>query len=159
MPPLAEWVALVGAISAAVIGLIKATAEASKTRAEVVAMRAELAKGQEAAQNTAQLVAESHHQLTPNGGGSIKDATTRLEAAVAELRDGQSRMAASTDRLEAAQDAASKDIRGLRRDVGRLADSDFQLTVRADKVHERIHQRIDDIAVRLPDPLADPHVD
>lgn len=55
-----------------------------------------------------------------------------------------------SERLEVAQDAAAKDVRGLRCDVGRLADSDIQLTARADKAHERLHQqRIDDIADRL----------
>lgn len=122
MPPLTEWIALVGAVAAAVVGLIKATAEASKTRAEVAAMRAELARGQEAAQNTAQLVAESHHQLTPNGGGSIKDAATRLEAGLAEVRG---------------------DIRGIRRDVGRLADADAHIAERKEREHDAIHRRLE----------------
>ena len=130
MPPLAEWVALVGAISAAVVGLIKATAEASKTRAEVAAMRAELAKGQKAARDTAQLVAESHHQLTPNGGGSIKDATTRLEAGLAELRS---------------------DIRGIRRDVGRLTDADAHIAERKEREHDAIHRRLERLERRQDD--------
>ena len=121
MPPLTEWVALVGAVAAAVVGLIKATAEASKTRAEVAAMRAELAKGQKAARDTAQLVAESHHQLTPNGGGSIKDATTRLESGLAEVRG---------------------DVRGIRRDVGRLADADAHIAERKEREHDAIHRRL-----------------
>lgn len=127
MPPLAEWVALIGAVSAAVIGLIKATAEASKTRAEVAAMRAELAKGQRAARGTAQLIAESHHQLTPNGGGSIKDATTRLEAGLAEVR---------------------ADIRGIRRDVGRLADADAHIAERKEREHDEINRRLERLARR-----------
>ncbi len=122
MPPLTEWVALVGAVAAAVVALIKATAEASKTRAEVAAMRAELAKGQKAARDTAQLVAESHHQLTPNGGGSIKDATTRLEAGLAEVRG---------------------DVRGIRRDVGRLADADAHIAERKELEHDAIHRRLE----------------
>ena len=121
MPPLTEWVALVGAVAAAVVGLIKATAEASKTRAEVAAMRAELAKGQKAARDTAQLVTESHHQLTPNGGGSIKDATTRLESGLAEVRG---------------------DVRGIRRDVGRLADADAHIAERKEREHDAIHRRL-----------------
>ena len=122
MPPLPEWVALIGAVSAAVVGLIKATAEASRTRAEVAAMRAELARGQKAARDTAQLIAESHHQLTPNGGGSIKDATTRLESGLAEVRG---------------------DIRGIRRDVGRLADADAHIAERKEREHDAIHRRLE----------------
>lgn len=158
-----EWVALIGAFTLLIGGVSAAIVSVVRAGAEVAAMRADLAaaaeKNKERADNQDRLLKEAHHELTPNSGGSLKDATTRLEAAVAELRAGQSRMAASNDRLEAAQNATAKDIRGLRRDVGRLADSDFQLTIRADKEHERIHQRIDDIAIRLPDPLADPHVD
>ncbi len=117
-----EWVALIGAVAAAFAIIVKAASDAERTRAEVAAMRAELTKGQKAARDTAQLVAESHHQLTPNGGGSIKDAATRLEAGLAEVRG---------------------DVRGIRRDVGRLADADAHLAERKELEHDAIHRRLE----------------
>ncbi len=117
-----EWVALIGAVAAAFAIIVKAASDAERTRAEVAAMRAELTKGQKAARDTAQLVAESHHQLTPNGGGSIKDAATRLEAGLAEVRG---------------------DVRGIRRDVGRLSDADAHIAKREELEHDAICRRLE----------------
>ena len=152
MPPLAEWVALVGAISAAVVGLIKATAEASKTRAEVAAMRAELETGRRAdAERRAandKMLAETHHQVTPNNGGSIIDATGRLEVAVETLQKG-------LERVESTHRDTAADVRGMRRDIGRIHDDNREHARDADAEHRRLQERIDAVADRLP-PLPAP---
>ena len=151
MTPLtpAEWVALIGAVAAAFAIVVKAASDAERTRAEVAAMRADLNRDrqQDAERRNAndQLLRETHHQVTPNGGGSIKDSTTRLEAAVGELRGMQADQLQRLDRLEESQRVASSDVRGIRRDIGRLADSDIERSARAENEHGRIWDRLNDI--------------
>lgn len=155
---LAAISAAIGAIVAAVVSLVRAGAEAAKTRAEVAAMRAELAKDRENASVTAALVVESHHQLTPNNGGSVMDATSRLEATMAELQRGQDDLRQGLARVEDAHSATAADVRGMRRDLGRLADADQHLSKRGDQEHDRLHGRIDDVE-RVVNDLVDPHTD
>ncbi|MDO5678670.1 MAG: hypothetical protein Q4G35_14330 [Propionibacteriaceae bacterium] len=160
-----EWVALIGAITlligavaAAIVSLVRAGAEAAKTRAEVAAMRKdiEMSRAEDAPRRESndRLIRETHHQVIPNSGGSIIDATNRLEKAVDAIREAQSLTHTRLEQVEQAQQDAAKDVRGMRRDVGRLADADHALTARADREHERLHQRITGV-----ERLVDPHVD
>ena len=147
-----EWVALLGAVAvllgalaAAIVSIVKAGAEAAKTRAEVAAMRAELETGRRAdAERRAandKMLAETHYQVTPNNGGSIIDATGRLEAAVEVLQIG-------LERVEHAHRDTAADVRGIRRDIGRIHDDTRAHEHAASREHERINARIDDVLTR-----------
>ncbi|HRL50726.1 MAG TPA: hypothetical protein PLA49_15300 [Propioniciclava sp.] len=122
MLSITEWVALIGGLSAAVVALVKVASDAAKTRAEIALIRADLTRNDH-------LIAETHHQVTPNNGGSLLDSSKRNEAALTAL---------------------AADVRGMRRDIGRLADADQQL-IEADQrdrdaaehAHALINQRLD----------------
>lgn len=157
-----EWVALLGAVAvllgalaAAIVSIVKAGAEAAKTRAEVAAMRAELETGRRAdAERRAlndKILAETHHQVTPNNGGSIIDATGRLEVAVEALHKG-------LERVESTHRNTAADVRGMRRDIGRIYDDNREHARDADTEHRRLQERIDAVADRLPPlPAPPPH--
>ena len=140
MLSVAEWVALLGAITAALTAVIKSVSEVAKTRAEVAGMRADIesARLADATQydERDRLLRETHHELTPNGGGSLKDSTTRLESAVVQLHAGQGELGR---RME----AQAADLRGIRRDVGRQADAAAHLAGRVEMIGDRLtaHER------------------
>lgn len=147
MPPLTapEWAALISAVGVAGAALIKALAESAKTRAEVAGLRADLARDRKAAEASARMIAETHHQVTPNNGGSLMDSSTRSEAALGAL-------SASVETLDENLRNTAADVRGLRRDVGRLADADQALAASderdraaANAAHTLIFQRLDHI--------------
>ena len=141
MLSITEWVALIGGLSAAVVALVKVASDAAKTRAEIALIRADLTRND-------QLIAETHHQVTPNNGGSLLDSSKRNEDALAALT-------ASVGRLDDSLRHTAADVRGLRRDVGRLADADQQLIEAdqrdreaGDRAHVLIHQRLDRLETR-----------
>lgn len=149
----AEWSLIIGAISAAVggvaaaiVAIVKASADAAKVRAEVEAMRADMARARtlDAQRRTEndQLLRETHHQVTPNNGGSIIDATGRLESTMATLTAG-------LERVENAHRDTAADVRGIRRDIGRINDDNREHSRHADREHERIHERIDGLIARV----------
>lgn len=157
-----EWVAVIGTITAAVVSLIKVwyeadkgRAEAARVRAEVAGMREDLTRDREGAKRTAALVAETHHQVTPNGGGSLMDASTRTELVLTDVLDGLATLLARVDRLDEATRGQSADVRGMRRDIGRLADSDQHILARKERDHDHINARIDELAERLGRPYPD----
>lgn len=150
MLSLPEWVTLVGMITGAIVALVKASSDAAKTRAEIAQIRAGLTRNDH-------LIAETHHQVTPNNGGSLLDSSVRNEAALESLAAAVEKNEATLERLggslaDTVTDlrTTAADLRGLRRDVGRLADADQQLIEAdqrdreaADHAHTFIHQRID----------------
>ncbi len=134
------YAAAIATLAGAIVALLKGSAEAAKTRAEVASMRADMAR-------SAQRTTEILHQVTPNDGGSLMDSSTRAEEALTTLT-------ADIRRLDGNMRDIAADIRGARRDIGRLADADQLLAATdlrdreaADHVHALIHQRIDDLAV------------
>ena len=154
-----QWVAIIGAVTAFVAALaaafaavVKASAESARTRAELAAMRDDLERARvldaERRQKNDRMLAETHHQVTPNNGGSIIDATGRLEAAVEVLQIG-------LERVEHAHRDTAADVRGIRRDIGRVYDDARAHEQAAAREHERINARIDDVLTRRPD--AAPH--
>ena len=74
-------------------------------------------------------------QLHPNGGGSLRDAVDDLARAV--------------DRVETKTGDNGKDIRGVRRDVGRTADDVLQLRSSADAMHRDHEHRLTDHEHRI----------
>lgn len=48
----------------------------------------------------------------------------------------------AVNRIEAAQTAQGRALRGMAKDVGRLADADYQLRESADRAHESLAARI-----------------
>ena len=151
-----EWVALlgavavmVGALAAAIVSVVKAGAEAARTRAEVARMRADMEQARvldaQRREKNDRMLAETHHQVTPNNGGSILDATARLEGAVAVLKTG-------LERVESHQRDAAADVRGIRRDIGRVSDDHREHARNADAEHRRLNDRIDGIVERMPNP-------
>ena len=154
-----QWVAIIGAVTAFVAALaaafaavVKASAESARTRAELAAMRDDMERARvfdaERRQRNDQMLAETHHQVTPNNGGSIIDATGRLEAAVEVLQIG-------LERVEHAHRDTAADVRGIRRDIGRIHDDARAHEHAAAREHERINARIDDVLTRWSD--AAPH--
>lgn len=150
----AEWVALIGAIAGAFVAVVKAASDAAKTRAEVAAMRADMEAARvldaERRNTNDRMLRETHHQVTPNHGGSIIDATGRLEVAVEALTTG-------LDRLEAHQRDTAADVRGIRRDIGRINDDHREHERAAEAEHRRLHGRIARLYDRLPAPEQPPH--
>lgn len=152
--------ALISGLTASWVSVVRANAESAKTRAEVAAMRDEMAKDRKIAERSAQMILETHHQTHPNNGSSIADSTARTEVAVGELkviveRQGQrlDEQAEQLDRLDKNVRDTAADIRGSRRDIGRLADANVTLHATdlrdresAEQAHAFIHQRIDDLA-------------
>lgn len=114
------------AVMTALAALITAWAGMARVRAEVSKLR----KGQARLQ-TGQDRLES--ELSPNHGSSTRDAVERTETAATLTRDALSEL--RTEVLS--------EIHGMRRDVGRLADSDADLRRDKNTDHARIHRRID----------------
>ena len=126
----AEWAIILGALGAfvgSIVASLKVLAEVAEIRARV--HEAEKARGQTlaAAQATAA-------QLTNNGG--VRDAIDRIEQTQATLR-------AEVAGVRDAVGDVKADVRGVKRDVGRLADQDTTDRTEASKAHERIDARID----------------
>lgn len=67
------------------------------------------------------LVQKLEHETAPNHGTSLKDSLNRIEG----------------------------DLRGMKRDVGRLADADLELHETKSRDHKAIHDRMDRLAVEL----------
>lgn len=158
MPTFAEVVAAVVALCAAAGTFLgawaasaKVRAESEKVRVEVEKMRAEqqvvavehaktavaVAAARTAAVSAAEQAAATAAQLQPNGGSSALDAINRefrnLGEAVARLEKHQESMWDGQGELRS-------DIRGLRRDVGRLHDQDMSDRARAEETHRAMMQ-------------------
>lgn len=84
------WVALIAAVPATVAA-VAAMRQSRSTGEKVEAARSALADATTATAATAAAVADVHHEMRPNSGGSLRDAVDRLEREVAsvshELRD------------------------------------------------------------------------
>lgn len=128
----AEWAIMLGALGAfvgSIVASLKVLAEVSEIRSRV--HEAEQTRDQtlEAAQATAA-------QLTNNGGASVRDAIDRIEQTQATLR-------AEVAGVRDAVGDVKSDVRGVKRDVGRLADQDITDRTDSNKAHERLDARID----------------
>lgn len=116
----------------------------------VLKMLLDLKQGQRAIKaETAEVVAASR----PNSGSSLRDAVDRIEAQTKAMAEAQLVQGAAILRLEGRVDTIAddthSDIRGLRRDVGRLADDD-----RADReAAVRAHDEMRKDAARVHDEL------
>lgn len=128
----AEWAIILGALGAfvgSIVASLKVLAEVSEIRER--AREAEQTRDQtlEAAQATAA-------QLASNGGASVRDAIDRIEQTQATLR-------AEVAGVRDAVGDVKSDVRGVKRDVGRLADQDITDRTHSNKAHERLDARID----------------
>lgn len=77
--------------------------------------------------------AKAAAETRTNGGGSLRDAINRIEAVQAQSADEQRRLAV---RVDEGLHAAQSDIRGVRRDVGRVADTQREQGAAIDRVEE-----------------------
>lgn len=106
----------------------KAKAEAAHTRAETLQILDGL---QRDAAHTREQVTNSH---ASNLRDDVDDIARVLATVAEQLR-----------RLDASARNTAADVRGLRRDVGRLSDVDIRDREAADRAHVLIHRRIDDL--------------
>ncbi|MFT3877127.1 MAG: hypothetical protein QM708_12000 [Propioniciclava sp.] len=143
--------ALTGALGA----LVKQAAESAKIRAESEKTRAEIEAVRADLQQSALIITATHHQVVPNGGGSLMDSSARTEVKLDEVLAALADQRDHLGRLDESARNTAADVRGLRRDVGRLADADQQLAAAdhaareaAAKAHDALNRRIDEIAAR-----------
>lgn len=95
-----EWTLILGAVGSAVGSLVAAL----KTLAEAREIRARVQHSEHERAETAQIVTETRDQLKNNGGSSFKDSFDALVVEVGKM---------------------GADLRGMRRDIGRLASVDL----------------------------------
>ncbi len=128
-----EWAALLGGIALLVTALGGALVGIVKTLGELRVMR--------------QQIAEVHHESTPNSGASMHDAVVlKIAPRLDQVADRIEEIAARQEVLEQAAadrrvdhdrrlNGMESDVRGIRRDVGRLADDNRTDRDRAEAVH------------------------
>lgn len=133
-----EWTAIIVAILGAfglfianLVQVIKARAEAQKTRAEAL----EIGKRQQ----------QVLDQFQNNGGSTLKDATDRIETHLME----------STGRLESQLKTIRSELGFQRREILRLAEVDDQDRELANEVHRDIRNTLGDIRKDLKDHMDD----
>lgn len=130
---------LLGAIGA----LVKILTEVRGMRAEQDRQSAAQARQAAALDEHGRILALTAFELQPNHGTSTKDGVTRIESAIADVRDDLRRHDKEIGRV-------SDSIVGLGEQVGRvgerLALADAEDRRRADEAHAIIHDRIDQLA-------------
>ena len=125
----AEWALMIGAVA----GFITTAVGVLKTLAEVADIRAKVDRAESVRASTLTAAEQARDELRPNGGSTVKDAVNRIER---HLEEG----------LSAVRDdigLVREDVRGAKRDIGRLADADQADRDAASKAHDQIHRRID----------------
>lgn len=121
-----------GAVIGSLIGGRRNREEARSLRISNDALERELAQGG--------TVDEVLSELRPNHGGSALDKLNlRFDSLEAVLEVHGTAIA----RIEHAQDGLSSDIRGIRRDYGRLADEQVALRDMVDTEHRDLRLRIE----------------
>ena len=128
----AEWAIILGALGAFVGSIVASL----KVLAEVAEIRARVHEAEKTRDQTLAAAQATAAQLTNDGGASVRDAIDRIEQTQATLR-------AEVAGVRDAVGDVKADVRGVKRDVGRLADQDTTDRTEASKAHERIDARID----------------
>lgn len=120
-----EVVALLGAIGGLITVLVGAWLSIRKQSAELAAMRAQL--------GTVQLTATS----AAADAKAVRVTTTTTNSG-SHLLDKIEALGEAMVRIEEQQAATAADVRGIRRDIGRLQDIDREDRARAEAAHKDI---------------------
>lgn len=124
-------VPLIVSILTAVGALVAVIVNAQKTRAETKALSKALGSKQEQLHQGQQKVLA---QFQNNGGSTMKDSTDEIKSLI---RDTQ------------------QDLRGIRRDIGRLSEIDMEDRQRAVREHERFYTVLSDLKKDLEEHIDD----
>ncbi|NNG20308.1 hypothetical protein HJ590_12135 [Naumannella sp. ID2617S] len=130
LPQLEDLLLAAAAVLTALAGLVAAVVTAaSKLRREL-----------------AQISRRVDDELSPNSGTSTRDAINRTELAATDaLRAAD----ANGGALAELRNELLGEVRGMRRDIGRLADADQSMAEAKQHEHARIHRRIDQLETQL----------
>ena len=128
----AEWAIILGALGAFVGSIVASL----KVLAEVAEIRARVHEAEQTRDQTLAAAQATAAQLTNNGGASVRDAIDRIEQTQATLR-------AEVAGVRDAVGDVKSDVRGVKRDVGRLATQDITDRTDSNNAHERLDARID----------------
>ena len=128
----AEWAIILGALGAFVGSIVASL----KVLAEITEIRARVHESDRKRDETLKVAQATAAQLTNNGGASVRDAIDRIEQNQATLR-------AEVAGVRDAIGDVKADVRGVKRDVGRLADQDTTDRTESNEAHKRLDSRID----------------
>ena len=136
----ADWPPIIQAIAGGVVLIIGAVASAIVL---IITSRAEQAAAIRAVQATADRAAADAAAVrttttTTNSGTHLLDKIDALAMASVRIEAEQARQATEQKRQADQQTATASDIRGIRRDIGRLQDTDQADRVRAEEAHRDI---------------------
>ena len=123
----AEWAIILGALGAFVGSIVASL----KVLAEVSEIRARVHEAEQTRDQTLAAAQATAAQLTNNGGASVRDAIDRIEQTQATLRTEIASVRDAVGDVKA-------DVRGVKRDVGRLATQDKRLDARIDWLRDAI---------------------
>lgn len=113
-----EWALILGAVGV----LVTSLAASMKVLAEISEIRARVEQSEQSRDQTLKVATQARDELKNNGGSTVKDAVDRIEKQI---------------------DLVREDVRGMKRDVGRLAEVDAEDREVAAETHAQIHRRID----------------
>ena len=122
----AALVLIIGAIASAIVLVIKSHAD---TRRQIASVAADAA-------------AVRVTTTTTNSGSHLLDKIDELGNSNARIETEQKRQAAELARLADQHDATASDLRGIRRDIGRLHDTDREDRERAAAAHKDLWSAI-----------------